>query len=108
MNEESSPGAKKLFLNNGFPDEKIEGAPGNDSIPQPGNKEDLMHCLLKLKEDMNAIKILITQSPYKGKTKHPGLNYFNADEWFRFADMHFRHHVKQKKRIDDFLRASGY
>jgi hypothetical protein len=51
---------------------------------------------------------LITQSPYKGKTKHPGLHYFNADEWLQFADMHFRHHVKQKKKIDDFLRISGH
>jgi hypothetical protein len=27
----------------------------------------------------------------------------NAREWFQFADMHFRHHLRQKKRIEKFL-----
>jgi len=51
---------------------------------------------------MKQAALLISKSNHKGKTKHPGLNYFSADEWFRFAEMHFRHHERQKKRIDDF------
>ncbi len=100
-NEEASPYAKTMFLNNDFPDEVIEGAPANSRIPQPGNKEQLMKCLVSLKDEMNNIEILISKSPFKGKTKHPGLNYFNANEWFRFAEMHLRHHLRQKKRIED-------
>jgi hypothetical protein len=38
-----------------------------------------------------------------GKTKHPGSNYFTAKEWLQFAEIHLRHHLKQKKRIDDFF-----
>lgn len=102
--EEASPAAKTMFLNNNFPDEVIEGAPANSSTQQPGNKEQLIGCLLNLKDEINKVGILISKSSFKGKTKHPGLNYFSANEWFRFAEMHFRHHLRQKKRIDDFLK----
>lgn len=102
--EEASPFAKTIFFKNAFPDELIEGAPDNSEIQQPVNKEALMRSLWKLKEDMYRIEILISKSSFQGKTKHPGLNYFNAQEWFQFAEIHLRHHLRQKKRIDEFLR----
>ena len=104
--KEVSPGAKTMFLNNEFPDEIMEGPPSNFYTPQPENKEELMSSLMNLKDEINDIEILISKSPFKGKTKHPGLNYFSASEWFRFAEMHFRHHLRQKKRIDDFLKTN--
>jgi len=104
--DQASPTAKTMFLNNDFPDEIIEGAPSNSSIPQPVSKEQLVGSLMNLKDEINHVGVLILNSPFRGKTKHPGLNYFGADEWFRFAEMHFRHHVRQKKRIDDFLKAN--
>ena len=100
---EMSPGAKKIFLNDGFPDIIIAGEPGNDPVPQPAGKEQLINGLLDLRQAINAVNTLMLQSPFKGKTKHPGLGYFNAEEWMQFAEMHFRHHIRQKKRIDDFL-----
>jgi len=103
-NEEASPDGKKMFFNNEFPDEAIEGPVENSRTPQPVNKEELMYSFLKLKVEMKAIEGLVSQSTRRGKTKHPGLNYFNAKEWLRFADMHFRHHLRQKKRIDAFLK----
>lgn len=101
--EEPAPAAKIMFANNSFPDEIIEGAPSNSFIPQPESREQLLHCLEHIKTEMNALAILINQNLFKGKTKHPGLNYFSAKDWLQFADMHFRHHLRQKKRIDDFL-----
>ena len=103
--EEASPFAKTMFLNNDFPDEVIEGAPDNALIPQPGSKEQLMNDLMNLKNEMNTVAILISKSPFRGKTKHPGFSYFNAVKWLQFAEMHFRHHLRQKKRIDDFLNS---
>jgi DinB superfamily len=102
--EEASPAAKTMFLNNEFPDEIIEGPPENFLTPQPRNKEQLMSSLMNLKEEIKNAEILISKSPFKGKTRHPGLKYFNAREWYQFAEMHFRHHLRQKKRIDDFLK----
>lgn len=103
-NEEASPAAKKMFRNNDFPDEAIEGSPANAFMLQPDNKEHLMNELLKIRAEMNDLAILISKSTSQGKTKHPGLNYFSASEWLQFAEMHFRHHIRQKKRIDDFLK----
>ena len=106
--EEASVTAKKMFLNNAFPDERIEGAPTNINMPQPLSKEQLTGSLENLKDLLENAEILISKTPFKGKTKHPGLNYFSASEWFQFADMHFRHHLRQKKRIDEFLKAGRH
>ncbi|MDB5279911.1 MAG: DinB family protein [Ferruginibacter sp.] len=54
---------------------------------------------------MNDLAARIAASKFKGKTKHPGLDYFSATEWLQFVDIHFRHHLRQKKRIDDFLKS---
>ena len=105
--EEASPDGKRMLLNNAFPDEILEGPPSNLDTPQPDSKEELMRCLMKLKEDIQNVEVLISKSPFKGKTKHPGLNYFNANEWLQFADMHFRHHFRQKKRIETFLKSNS-
>jgi len=101
---EALPNARAMFANNSFPDEIIEGAPSNQSIPQPKSKEQLLYCLQNIKTEMNTLATFINQNLFKGKTKHPGLGYFSANEWLQFADMHFRHHLRQKKRINDFLK----
>ena len=101
--EEPVPFAKTLFAKNDFPDAMIEGGPSNAFIPQPDSKDQLMNGLLDLKEEMKQAYQLILNSAFIGKTHHPGLGYFSAEEWFRFAEIHFRHHLRQKKRIDTFL-----
>ena len=103
VTEEASPEAKTMFLNNDFPDEVVEGPLENLDTPQPDSKEHLMSSLIKLKQEVRNVEVLISESQFKGKTKHPGLNYFNANQWLQFAEMHFRHHLRQKKRIDRFL-----
>ena len=103
-NEEASPEAKQMFQNNDFPNEILEGPPSNLKTPQPQSKEALLSGLKNLKNEIDSVAVLISASQFKGKTKHPGLNYFNASEWFQFSEMHFRHHLRQKKRIDEFLK----
>jgi hypothetical protein len=101
--EEMSPNGKTIFINNEFPDELIEGPESNNDTPQPKSKEELMQKLFALREKINQTQQLISKNSSQGKTKHPGLDYFNAREWFQFAEMHLRHHERQKKRIKDFL-----
>jgi len=101
--EQPTPAGKIMLLNNDFPDEILKGAPANAYMPQPESKERLMGDLLNLKKEMNDAATLISESPFHGKTQHPGLGYFSANEWLQFADMHLRHHLRQKKRIDAFL-----
>ncbi|MEK6782356.1 MAG: DinB family protein [Bacteroidota bacterium] len=101
--KEMTAHAKSMFRNNEFPDELIEGPPSNDNTPQPRSKEELLKALLKLKDELNKVAAVVSTHSGIGKTKHPGLNYFTAREWLQFADMHMRHHLRQKKRIEEFL-----
>lgn len=100
---EASANAREMFRNNAFPDERIEGAPSNAHIPQPETKEQLMNDLVEIRSHMNSVASMISETSFSGKTRHPGLDYFNATQWLQFADMHLRHHLRQKKRLDNFL-----
>lgn len=106
-NEEAFAAAKTMFSNNDFPDALLEGPPTNAATPQPASKEQLVTELTNLKEEIKNAEALIAKSQFNGKTKHFGLGYFTAGEWLQFAEMHFRHHLRQKKRLDNFLKESG-
>ncbi|MBI5370832.1 MAG: DinB family protein [Sphingobacteriales bacterium] len=96
--------AKTLFANNAFPDEKIKGDPASSGeMEMPASKADLIIQLNRLKAQLNYLNNKIAGSTSSGKTRHPGLGYFNAREWLQFADMHLRHHLRQKKRIEEAL-----
>lgn len=101
---EKSPFAQSIFRNNDFPDEALVGAPDNALMPQPESKERLLSELLKIEKDMSELVTLTSTRQPQGKSKHPGFNYFSANEWLQFAEMHFRHHLRQKSRIDHFLK----
>lgn len=94
------PFAQTMFANNAFPDERLTN-PANINMSQPRGKRDLLQSFIDLKKDMNEAAMQIDNSKSKGKTKHPGLHYFNATEWLQFAEMHLHHHLKQKIRIEE-------
>ncbi len=102
-NETMLPVAQTMFINNSFADERFANA-ANSNIPQPESKKQLLLLFLNLKKNMNEAAGQIEINTSKGKTKHPGLNYFNANEWLQFAEMHLRHHLKQKERIENFFK----
>ncbi|WP_461491871.1 DinB family protein [Pontibacter sp. HJ8] len=97
--------ATRLFSNNEFPDERIAGDPhASQAIPQPVSKTDLIERFSCLKTRLIAVRSKVVNSNSTGKTKHPGLGYFSAQEWLWFSDIHMRHHLRQKKRIEDTLK----
>jgi len=102
--KEMTPEGKGMFINNSFPDEKLRRPGDSTNMPFPGSKEQLLSGFSELKDKIRDTEKLVSESTAKGKTQHPGLGYFNAEEWLQFAEMHFRHHLKQKKRIEDFLK----
>jgi len=103
-NEEAFADAKTMFRNNDFPDLLLEGPPSNAATPQPVSKDQLVAELTELKDEIKKAERLVSETQFKGKTRHFGLGYFTANEWMQFAEMHFRHHLRQKKRLDDFLK----
>jgi DinB family protein len=107
VDKEATINGKNILLRNSFPNEIIEGPPSNSLVPQPINKEKLFDSLMNLKDSFNQVNLKILKSSFHGKTQHPGLGYFNAKEWFQFSEMHLRHHLRQKERIDQFLKIAN-
>jgi hypothetical protein len=80
----------------------------NEKHP-PEMPEDIMAMrdkLIKLMKLMylTAEKIEgLSKEDLKYKTKNPGFGFLNANEWYQLAEMHFRHHAKQKNRLETFI-----
>lgn len=91
-----------ILNNDQFPDIRIFN-PSAGQPPQPNDKNELLARLTSIKDEMNKLCIDNDLDKSLGKTRHPGLLYFSALEWLRFAEIHMRHHLRQKKRIDDAL-----
>jgi len=102
--EQMKDAAKRMFVNNSFPDLKIKGDPlVNDTLPQPASKAYLVVELNKLGTRASAFQERLATNPVFGKSAHPGLGYFNPHEWLQYSEMHMRHHLRQKERIDSFI-----
>lgn len=104
---EMTEDAKTMFDQNSFPDIRIRrDASLSQFYPQPESQFDILERMKQLKVQLNKLLKQMKTSPYSGKTRHPGLGYFNARQWIQFAEMHMRHHLKQKDRIEAALQLS--
>jgi hypothetical protein len=101
--QEMNDAGKKMFQQNRFPEERIQGSANVYNTQQPQSRAAVLTGLLELKKLMNDLGEKIRKVKSNGKTKHPGLGWFSAEDWFRFAEMHIRHHFRQKERIDRFF-----
>jgi hypothetical protein len=104
MNGQKFEAAEKMFSDNDFPDLRLDGPPSNAKTPQPDNKEQILQGLIELKNSFDEVSALVEKNTGNAKTKHFGLGYFTGAEWLQFAEMHLRHHLRQKKRLDEFLK----
>jgi hypothetical protein len=94
--------AKVMFANNAFPDMQLGNPSNNPYSRQPKSKDELLQGLTFIQQEVNAL-YTADFSTAGGKTEHPGLLFFNSLEWLQFAEMHMRHHMRQKERIDEQL-----
>lgn len=105
--QKMSPDAVTMFENNSFPDIKIERPPSNQDTKVPDDLLNVRSALVSLRESFRIITMKISDRQTSGKTKHPGLQYFNALEWLQFSEMHFRHHLNQRAEIKTILSLGG-
>lgn len=104
----TSDAAKILFKRGSFEDKRFQGDPFiSENVKQPTTVAQLKSELEHLKMKTNAIWVKIMNTSKFGKSEHPGLGYLNSYEWIQYSEMHLRHHLKQKKRIEDFLKTNG-
>ena len=57
----------------------------------------------KLKINTNKIWEKMNKTPTSGKSEHPRMGFLNGFEWLQYSEMHMRHHLKQKRRIESFI-----
>ena len=65
--------------------------------------KDRLIKLLKEMEKLNYEVNKLTKEDLKYKIQHPFLGYLNAKEWYDDVEMHFRHHLKQREKIERTL-----
>lgn len=104
-----TPVGEALFAANAFPDRRIHVPPSPQYTPeQPAGRAVLTAQLEELGMIIGLISQQLRQSQGSGKTPHATLGYLNATEWLQLIAMHWRHHLRQKQRLDGLLVAQGY
>ncbi|WP_332737554.1 DinB family protein [Flavihumibacter sp.] len=103
-NVQMSEAARTLFAKGSFSDERIQGDPlSAEKVKQPKSIKELRTGLEQLKFNTNVIWSKMQSMQQFGKSEHPGLGFFNCYEWLQYSEMHMRHHLRQKERIERFL-----
>ncbi|GAA3402916.1 DinB family protein [Paenibacillus hodogayensis] len=72
---------------------------------QPESKQQLTEGLQEVVRRMRQIEPELDSIPLSRTAAHPRLGALNAKEWFSLIEMHYRHHLRQKERLDVFLGA---
>lgn len=70
---------------------------------QPQSKAEIETRFDELLPAVRDARDLLNTATQSGKKKHFALGHLDGWEWYRFITMHFRHHRRQKKRIDELL-----
>lgn len=106
IEKETSDAAIILFKKGSFENKQFRGDPLiSENIQQPTKTSTLKLQLEQLKKNTNDIWTTISNTSKYGKSEHPGIGFLNCFEWIQYSEMHMRHHLKQKKRIEKFLRS---
>ena len=88
-----------------LPPVKVKVPPSDVYTPkQPKSKQEVMDGLKQIQQKMQALLPLLKHPEFKGKTAHPALGFLNAEQWYKLVEMHFKHHLMQKKTLDEFLK----
>ncbi|MFN6945906.1 MAG: DinB family protein [Cytophagaceae bacterium] len=107
----ATKGGKKVkgmwfFMTGSFPPFKFKGKNATNYEPaQPGNPVQIKDDLFRFIKLMNQLAKEIDKSDLSFKTENPSLGMLNALEWYKLIEMHFRHHLKQKHRLDEKVRS---
>lgn len=99
---------KIVFFFNSFPPMRFK-MPKRIAVEphQPKNLQEIREGLDNLLARVDEVKKKFDAGfdPQK-KRENPIFGWLNAAEWWQLMEMHFRHHLRQKARIDKALRTA--
>ncbi|TYS48522.1 DinB family protein [Bacillus infantis] len=100
---------EKLFREGGFPPVKIRLP---DEMNQPPDNSGTSASLLERLENLEKRIEVSRQTLHKIhpslKREHGGFGWLSAKEWHQLAEMHFRHHLRQKGELEERLGIEEY
>lgn len=67
------------------------------------DREEAANLIAKFKNRVTELKNKVDKADKYQKVKHPRLGLLNARQWFRFIEIHTKHHTRQLKRISKKL-----
>ncbi|MGO4910936.1 DinB family protein [Leeuwenhoekiella sp. W20_SRS_FM14] len=106
IDKETSDAAKSLLKRGSFKNKRFRGDPLiSEKVKQPTETAKLKSELERLKKTTNEIWAKMDNTSNYGKSEHPGIGFLNGFEWIQYSEMHMRHHLKQKERIENFLQS---
>lgn len=93
-----------VFDLGGFPPVRVRVQPSEAYTPrQPESIAQLADGLQEVVRRMRRTEPELDAIPEANVAAHPRLGELNAKEWFALIEMHYRHHLRQKERLDAFL-----
>ncbi|MNW25177.1 DinB superfamily protein [compost metagenome] len=99
---------KAVFESGSFPPIQIRVPASPQYTPrQPENKEQLLEGLRSVVERMKHTEPGLIQALEEHKIVHPSLGALHAQEWFLLIEMHYRHHLLQLARLQEFLQSNA-
>jgi hypothetical protein len=105
----SETGGKKLpgkifFFIGSFPPVRVKVPPSEAYTPkQPADIAAMRDGLEIVIGKMRELSKTISVSESIGKAQHPAFGFLSALEWYQLIEMHFRHHLKQKNRLEKLI-----
>lgn len=102
---EKTENGRTAFELGSFPSIRIKVPASPQYTPQqPESKEQLMEGLRGVVERMKRTEITLSQASVENRILHPGFGALNATEWFLLVEMHYRHHLLQLERLQNFIK----
>lgn len=93
-----------VFLLGSFPPVRVRVPPSPRYTPvQPAGRNAVRADLQQLIEVIARLAERLSNGRGSGKARHAALGMLDAWEWYQLIEMHFRHHLRQKARLDSFL-----
>jgi hypothetical protein len=73
-------------------------------IPENASRKVIISRFERFMELVNRLEGKFMEASAEKKSYHPMFGWLNAVEWFSLIEIHFRHHLRQKNRIESAFR----
>jgi hypothetical protein len=96
---------KNIYQHGTFPPIKVS-IPEKYRGPEPVARAISEYKVIfeQMKTDFTALVDKISADEGEYKTSHARFGMLNALEWYQNAEMHLRHHLRQQKELEEFVK----